>query len=215
MRAGRLLPVLFLLVITGCGGPGHADAAADLEHPVPTFSSNDEASGADGDRAERKTVLPSDCAKVLGGVDMSALLGQPVDSVRSRAIPGQPSPSVGRVERMTCVYQLASDLAGPPAVQLKLGAYVDESAAVRQYRTNLRAARTEAVRVEERRIGTAPAAVLTELGQSVLMVANGRTTATIVVRKGTVAEHQTIPVLLDLAQRVLPNLVPRDHPGAR
>ena len=153
---------------------------------------------------------------MLGGASMSALLGQPVDSVQSRAVLGQPAPAVGRLERVTCVYQRAgvrSD--GLPSLQLNLAAYTSQAAADAQLTTNSNAERRGARTVEEFPLGTARAVLFGEPGQSILMVSSGRSSVTITLRQGVIADQLTKQVLVDMAQRVLPNLAPDPGSTAR
>lgn len=147
---------------------------------------------------------------------MSALLGQPVDSVQARAVLGQPAPAVGRLERVTCVYQRAGIRAeGTPSLQLNLAAYTTRAAADAQLTTNSDAERAGARTIEEFPIGTARAVLFGEAGQSILMVASGRSSVTITLRQGVIADQLTRQVLVDLAQRVLPNLAPEPGTSAQ
>ncbi len=198
--------VLACGAIGGCGGH-----RGDLDHPVPTFSATPGA-GA-GPARQRDTLLPADCADVITGTNMSALLGQPVDSVKEQAVIGQPAPTVGQLERVTCLYQPAGARNSTPSVKLNLTAYTTDAAADAQLTTNANAERSDAVSVEEFTIGTARTFLFAERGMSVLMVASGRSAVTVMLRDGVVRPELGRQVMIDLAQRVLPNLVP-PRPGS-
>ncbi|MGI8815469.1 MAG: hypothetical protein ACR2G2_09390 [Pseudonocardia sp.] len=187
--------------LTACGNGAGRDVRA-----VPTFPSAP-SSGAAAAKV-RGTLLPNDCADVLSGVGMSALLGQPVDSIRSKAVVGVSAPAVGMLERVTCLYRRTSNRGGPTDVELHLSAYADADAAGRHTAINIRAERANSRTVEELAIGSAPAVLLGETGQLVLIVTNGRSAVSLTMREGVLPGDQARPVMLDLAQRVLPNLAP-------
>jgi hypothetical protein len=206
MAALALPAVLACGAIGGCGRANRAD----LDQPVPTFSATPGHAAAPGRR--RDTLLPADCTNVITGSNMSALLGQPVDSVRESAVLGQPSPSVGQLERLTCLYQRAGSRGDPPSVTLNLTAYTSDTAADAQLTTNINAERADATASEELTIGTARAMLFAERGASVLMVASGRSAVTVTLRDGVVRADQARQMMIDLVQRVLPNLAP-SSPG--
>lgn len=210
-RSLLVAPVLVAVLAVGAvGGCGRA-YRTDLDQPVPTFSGTPAHAAAPARR--RDTLLPSDCRDVITGSNMSALLGQPVDSVQERAVLGQPAPSVGQLERVTCLYQRAGGRIDPPSVTLNLTAYTSDEAADAQLTRNVDAERPDALSSEQLTIGTARAVLFAERGSSVLMVASGRSAVTVTLRDGVVRADQARQVMTDLAQRVLPNLVP-PPPGA-
>lgn len=183
----------------GCGGQ-------DLEgarQPVPTFAPD---AGRSAQAAPRTTILPTDCQDVMSGETMSALLGKAMDSVQSHTVLGVGSESVGRLERVSCLYQMAGQKGGPAAVQLNLAAYDTPAASEHQLTTNGSAELVDAQSHEEFTIGTARAMLFGERGQSVLLVSSGRTSITMTLRQGVVADDQTRSIMVDLAQRVLPRL---------
>ncbi|HZZ45979.1 MAG TPA: hypothetical protein VFE65_03745 [Pseudonocardia sp.] len=194
--------VLVLWLATACGG-----TSSDISRqPVPTFDSTPAASADSSGR--RTTLLPTDCQDIATGATMSALLGKPMDSVRTHTVRGVGAASVGRLERVTCMYQLAGVKAGPPALALNMTAYTTPQAADQQLTTNLNAERPDARAVDNFMIGTARAALLAEKGQNVLLVTSGRCSVTMTLRDGVVDGEQTRAVMVDLIQRVLPNLGP-------
>jgi hypothetical protein len=199
-RLGTALVVLWL--VTACG----ASSSEIDRQPVPTFDSTPAASADSA--GHRTTLLPTDCQDIATGPTMSALLGKPMDSVRTHTVRGMAAASVGRLERVTCMYQLAGVKAGPPALALNMTAYVSPQAADRQLTTNVNAERSDARAVDNFQIGSARAVLLAEKGQNVLLVTSGRCSVTMTLRDGVVAGDQTKAVMVDLIQRVLPNLGP-------
>jgi hypothetical protein len=206
----RLLPiglvtlaVLAFGALAGCAGPD----PDGTRQPIPTFAS-EQASGIAGPVDRRATLLPTDCQDVISGDAMSALLGKPMDSVRPHTVVGVAAAAVGRLERVSCQYQLAGAKAAPPALELNLAAYATPSAADRQLSTNAVAERSSAERSEDLTIGTARAVLFGERGQSVLLVTSGCSSVTVTLRDGVVVGAQARAIMIDLAQRVLPHLAP-------
>lgn len=173
---------------------------------VPTFPSGQHG-GASAPKP-RDTLLPADCETVFSGVDMSALLGQPIDSIKAKAVVGVSAPAVGRLEKVTCLYRRSATKAGPTDVDLNLYAYTDAEAADHHTDTNIAAERASSHAAENLSIGTARAVMLAQDGQSMLFVVNGRSAVNLTMRNGVVPDDQMRPIMLDLAQRVLPNLAP-------
>jgi len=204
---------LLLLVIVGGALLGTAACGSDPEvvRAVPTFPSSDHA-GANAPKP-RDTLLPADCETVFSGVDMSALLGQPVDSIKAKAVVGVSAPAVGRLEKVTCLYRRSATKAGPPDVDLNLYAYTDSQAADHHTDTNIAAERANSHSVDPLSIGTARAVMLAQDGQSMLFVVNGRSAVCLIMRNGVVPDDQMRPIMVDLAQRVLPNLAPEPAPS--
>lgn len=190
-----------------CGCAGSAPSGDD--EPVPTFSSAPSADGPLAPRAARTTLLPVDCADVLAGPRMAALLGLPVDSVGVRTVVGQPAPSVGRRERVSCLYRRNGNRSATPDLAMVLAAYDTPESADRQLRTNVAAERPAARTADDLAIGSAPATLFDEGTTTVLLVASGRSSLSMTLREGVIAPAQVRPVLVDLAQRTLPALTPR------
>jgi hypothetical protein len=190
--------------LAGCGSD------PEVIRAVPTFSS-DQHGGAAAAKP-RDTLLPADCETVFSGVAMTALLGQPVDSIKAKAVVGVSAPAVGRLEKVTCLYRRAATKTGPTDVDLNLYAYTDAEAADHHTDTNIAAERANSHAVENMSIGTARAVLLAQDGQSMLFVVNGRSAVNLTMRNGVVPDDQMRPIMLDLAQRVLPNLAPEPAP---
>jgi len=155
----------------------------------------------------RTTLLPTDCTGLLAGSpDMSALLGQPLGSVGTRSVVGQPSPSVGQLERLTCSYSLPGRDA--PALVLTATGFTDPGAAAGQRGRNVAAESADTQASRQVELGGARATLLTEPGRTLLLVDYDRYTLTASIAPGVVPAVKPQPVLTDLAQRVLANLVP-------
>jgi hypothetical protein len=195
-----MVVALVAMTLLGCGRP-----EPELpRQPVPTFDSEPANGGARA--AHHDTLLPTDCQNMTTGATMSALLGKPLDSVQSHTVLGVAAASVGRLERVTCQYQLAGRKPVRPVLELNLAAYTTPSAADRQMTTNAVAERVDAQQVENFSIGSARAMLFGERGQFVLLVSNGRCSITLTLHDGVVPAEQAKPVMVDLVQRVLPNL---------
>lgn len=188
----------------GCAGP--ADDV-QLRQPVPTFSAPPNP-GLAGQVKPRATLMPTDCAEVVPAQAMSALLGQPMDSMQVHTVLGVAAPAVGRLERVACQYQRAGVKGGPASLELNLAAYATSAASDAQLVTNSAAEKSDALSSEDVSIGSAHAMLFRERGKSVLLVSSGRSTITMTLQDGVIAPEQTRPVMVDLVQRVLPSLGP-------
>jgi len=155
----------------------------------------------------RTTLLPTDCTELLvGSPDMSALLGQPLGSVGTHSVVGQPSPSVGQLERLTCSYSVSGRDA--PALVLTATGFTDPGAAAEQRGRNVVAEGPDTQAYRQVELGGAQATLLTESSRTLLLVDYDRYTLTASIAPGVVPSDKPDPVLTDLAQRVLANLVP-------
>ena len=94
-----------VLALTSCGSASGDPGAL----PVPTFPATPTAAASVGPAgAADQGRLPDDCTRLLGGNDLGALFGLPLDSVAVRTTIGTPAPAVGRTERLTCSYARTS-----------------------------------------------------------------------------------------------------------
>ncbi len=196
-----MLVGVLLASVTACG-----DQSGDSAQPIPTFGSGQRS--ATSAVPARETLLPSECGALLPGVGIEALLGQPIDSVQSRSVIGVSAPSVGRLEKVTCLYRRTATRGGPTDIQLSVYAYVDATSASRHTATNIRAERASSAAAEDLSIGSARGVLLDQRGQSHLLLSSGRSAIAMTMRNGVVPPDQSRVVMLDLAQRVLPNLAP-------
>ena len=203
--------VTCLAALSGCAGP--ADDV-QLRQPIPTFSAPPKP-GFAGQVKPRATLLPADCAEVVPAQAMSALLGQPTDSMQVHTVLGMAAPSVGRLERVACQYQRAGVKGGPAALELNLAAYATSAASDAQLVTNSGAEKADALSSEDVSIGSAHAILFRDKGKSVLLVSSGRSTITMTLQDGVIAPEQARPVMVDLVQRVLPSLAPEPSGSSR
>jgi hypothetical protein len=151
----------------------------------------------------------------MGRDELTALFGLPMASVAVGTVLGSPSPSVGRVERMSCTYTVF----GPAAPQLQgvilrmsVGAYSDAAAAHDQHGRNVADQRAGASSSAQPELGSA-AATLVQHGDedSVLLVSVDAVTLDLDLarRPGPLTPAD---LLTDLARRVLARLTPDQSP---
>jgi hypothetical protein len=172
---------------------------------LPSFATGDIATPETA--PGRTTLLPTDCAELLvGSPDMSALLGQPLGTVGTRSVVGQPSPSVGQLERLTCSYSVPGQ--GAPALMLTAAGFTDPDAAAEQRGRNVAAESQDTQASRQVELGGAKATLLTEPSRTLLLVDFDRYTLSASIAPGVVPADKPERVLTDLAQRVLANLVP-------
>ena len=170
--AGAVVVALTSAALAGCGSAAGQPGAL----PVPTFPATAETATANGGPIDQGR-LPDDCTRVLGGNDLGALFGLPLDSVAVRTTIGTPAPSVGRTERLACQYTRSGG-ARDGLLDLNIGAYTDADAATKQWRTNVTA---EDGAHRDVALGGAHGVLVERPQEAVLMVANGAETLTFVL----------------------------------
>ena len=180
MRGGiwsRLGAGAAVLALTSCGSASGDPGAL----PVPTFPATPTAAASVGPAgAADQGRLPDDCTRLLGGNDLGALFGLPLDSVAVRTTIGTPAPAVGRT----------------------VSAYTDADAATKQWRTN---AAVEDGPHREVTLGNARGVLVERPTDAVLLVANGAETLTFVLPQPVrIRDLSAADTLVDLALRVLP-----------
>lgn len=208
MRGGigraRLARVIFvlasgvLLSVGACGSPAVGPSLPSFPTPEPV--------AAPAPEARTDGLLADDCAGLLAVDDLGALLGLPLDSVALRTTVGVPAPSIGRTERVACQYSgtVGSPSQGRALLGINAAAYVDPTAATKQWRIN---ADVESGERRELPIGAASAVLIERREESVLTVVYGSGTLTIVLPEGPrPADRTRAEVAVDLALRVLPAL---------
>jgi hypothetical protein len=184
--------------LAGCGSAAGQPGAL----PVPTFPATAERATANGGPTDQGR-LPDDCTRVLGGNDLGALFGLPLDSVAVRTTIGTPAPSVGRTERLACQYTRSGG-ARDGLLDLNIGAYTDADAATKQWRTNVTA---EDGAHRDVALGGAHGVLVERSQEAVLMVANGAETLTFVLPdRIRIRDLSAGDTLVDLALRVLPTV---------
>ena len=145
--------------------------------------------------------LPDDCTRLLGGNDLGALFGLPLDSVAVRTTIGTPAPAVGRTERLTCSYARTGG-AKNDLLDVNVSAYTDADAATKQWRTN---AAVEDGPHRDVTLGNARGVLVERPTDAVLLVANGAETLTFVLPQPVrIRDLSAADTLVDLALRVLP-----------
>jgi hypothetical protein len=171
--------------------------------PVPTFPSSASAAASGTAGPVDQGRLPDDCIRVLGGNDLGALFGLPVDSVAVHTTIGTPAPSVGRTERLGCSYTRSGG-AHDDLLDLNVGAYTDPESAAKQWRTNVAAEDGDRRDVA---LGGAHGVLVERPQEAVLMIANGAETLTFVLPdRIRIRDLSAGDTLVDLALRVLPTV---------
>ncbi len=200
-RVRVLCGALVLAGATAC-------ASAPEVVPVPTFPPPSSATSAPPAR-ESGRLLPADCAELLGHDELSALLGLPVDSVAVRTVLGVPSPSVGRLERMTCTYTVSPSAPPPQGVVLEMvvGAFRDAGAARDQHERNVAVQTGGEPGTVRPELGSATAALVRRGADDVLLTSSDAVTLDLSLAQRP-APLPAADLLVDLARRVLARLAP-------
>lgn len=207
-RLRALCGAVVATTATGC-------ASAPQVVPVPTFAPSAPTSTSAPPASETDTRLPTDCAQLLGQDELSALFGLPMDSVMIRMVQGTPSPSVGRLERMTCTYTAVGPTAPPPqgvVLRMTVGAYRDTAAAHAQHERNVAEEQAGSSSPVHPALGTAAATLLHRDVEHLLLTASDAVTLDLDLppRPGPLSPSD---LLLDLARRVLARLAPSGSDG--
>ncbi|MGZ8750504.1 MAG: hypothetical protein ACXWYP_06440 [Pseudonocardia sp.] len=177
---------------------------------MPTFPPAAPTSTSAPPASDTGARLPADCAQLLGQDELSALFGLPMDSVMIRMVQGTPSPSVGRLERMTCTYMAAGPAAPPPqavVLRMTVGAYRDTAAAHAQHERNVADEQAGSSSSVHPALGTAAATLLHRDVENLLLTASDGVTLDLDLppRPGPLPPTD---LLVDLARRVLARLAP-------
>lgn len=181
--------------------------------PIPTFPGPG-AAPVTSTPAPRNSILPTECDQILPSDQLPNLLGLPLGSVRVSALRDVPAPSVGRLERVTCNYTSLGGPHAPPPNTLVLkvltSGYTTPQAATDQSRVNRDAQAYSGVPAQPIPFGAAEALYYPDPEGPVLVVVYGRVTASFTLTPDQpVPVDQSQPVLVDLALRALPVLVPQ------
>ena len=161
----------------------------------------------------RNSILPTECDQVLASDQLPNYLGLPLGSVRVTALRDVPAPQVGRLERVTCNYTSLGGRGAPPpntlVLKVLMSGYTDPAAAAAQSRVNRDAQAYSGVPAQPVPFGAAEALYYPDPEGPVLVVVYGRVTASFTLTPDRpVPMDQAQPVLVDLALRALPVLVP-------
>jgi hypothetical protein len=162
----------------------------------------------------RDSILPTDCDQVLPSEQLPNWLGLPLGTVRVTSLRDVPAPSVGRLERITCNYTSLGGPGTPPPNTLVLkmlaSGYTTAEAASAQSRVNRDVQASAGIAPQPVPLGATEAVYFADPDGPVLVVVYGRVTASFTLTPGQpIPPDQAQPVLVDLALRALPVLVPR------
>lgn len=179
--------------------------------PIPTFPGPGAAAPASAP-APRSTLIPTDCNQMLSKDDLPNLLGLPIGSIDVRALRDVPAPSVGRLERVTCTYTSTGGAGAPQqgsqVLKLLASGYSTPEAAQAQVGVNNKVEQSSGVTGVDTPIGAASGTFFSDPDGPILVVAYKRVTLSLSLNRGSLSSEQARSVLVDLAQRVLPVLVP-------
>jgi hypothetical protein len=180
--------------------------------PVPTFAPTAPTSTSAASTSDTGGRLPADCTQILEPGELSALFGLPLERVVVRTIRGMPSPSVGRLERMTCTYTVPGAAQGV-VLRMTVGAYSDPAAARDQHERNVADQQAGTSGSREPALGTAAATVLERDAGTMLLTASDAFTLDLDLppRSGPLPSTD---LLVDLARRLLARLGPASSAGA-
>ncbi len=201
-RVRVLCGALVLAGATAC-------SSAPVVVPVPTFPSAEPSASATAAARETGRLLPADCEELLGHDELTALLGLPLGSVAVRTVQGVPSPSVGRLERMTCTYTVSPGAPPPQGVVLEMvaGAYRDVGSARDQHERNVAVQQGGELSPARPELGSAAAALVHRDAEDVLLTSSDAITLDLTLADRP-APLPPADLLVDLARRVLARLVP-------
>jgi hypothetical protein len=192
-----------------------ACSSAPAVVPVPTFDAVAPSSTSAPPTREDGELLPDSCEDLVGHDEFAALFGLPVGSVALRTVQGTPSPSVGRLERMTCTYTVSGPASAPLQglrLQMTVGAYRDAGAAHDQHERNVVDQRAGATSATEPELGRAGATLVEHDSGAVLLTSVDAVTLDLVLARRP-TPLPSLDLLTDLARRVLARLAPDRPPG--
>lgn len=207
MAAGSSFAALALTaLLAGCS------SGTDLvTPPIPSFPGPG-AAAPTSTLAPRSTLLPTDCNQILSKDELPNLLGLPLGSLDVRALRDVPAPSVGRLERVTCTYTSTGGAGaasqGSQVLKMIASGYATPENAQAQVAVNNQVEQRSGVNGVDTPIGAATGTFFSDPDGPILVVAYRRVTVSLSLNRGSLSADQARSVLVDLAQRVLPVLVP-------
>lgn len=180
--------------------------------PIPTFPGPGAAAPTSAPPS-RSTLVPTDCNQILSKDELPNLLGLPLGTVDVRSLRDVPAPSVGRLERVTCTYTSTGGPGAAPqgsqVLKLLTSGYNSPDAALSQVAVNNQVLQGEGVTGVDTPIGAARGTFFSDPDGPILVVAYRQVTVSLTLtRGGNLSADQQRSLLVDLAQRVLPVLVP-------
>jgi hypothetical protein len=201
---GGALAVVALLA--GCSSGDELATPAIPSFPGPG------AAPATSAPAPRSTLVPTDCNQLLSKDELPNLLGLPLGSVDVRSLRDVPAPSVGRLERVTCTYTSTGGAGAPnqgsQVLKMIASGYSAPEAAQAQVAVNNQVEQRSGVTGVDTPIGAATGTFFSDPDGPILVVAYRQITVSITLTRGDLSADQSRSVAVDLAQRVLPVLVP-------
>jgi hypothetical protein len=207
-RCGRAAAAVALVALAAACSSGPQLATP----PIPTFPGPGAAAPASAPPS-RSTLVPTDCNQILSKDELPNLLGLPLGTVDVRSLRDVPAPSVGRLERVTCTYTSTGGPGAAPAgaqvLKLLTSGYNSPEAALAQVAVNNQVLQGEGVTGVATPIGAAQGTFFSDPDGPILVVAYRQVTVSLTLtRGGNLSADQQRSLLVDLAQRVLPVLVP-------
>lgn len=195
-----------MVLLAGCS------SGEDLVTPaIPSFPGPG-AAPATSAPAPRSTIVPTDCNQILSKDELPNLLGLPLGSVDVRSLRDVPAPSVGRLERVTCTYTSNGGAGAPDrgsqVLKILASGYNAPQAAQSQVAVNNQVEQRSGVNGVDTPIGAATGTYFSDPDGPILVVAYRQVTVSLSLTRGALSADQSRSVLADLAQRVLPVLVP-------
>lgn len=179
--------------------------------PIPTFPGPG-AAPVTSTPAPRSTLIPTDCGQILSKDDVPNLLGLPLGSVDVKSLRDVPAPSVGRLERVTCTYTSSGGPGAAPAgsqvLKILASGYSTPQQATEQAGVTEQIEQRDGVSGVPTPIGAASGAYYSDPDGPLLVVAYRQVTVSLTLNRGSLSPDQARSLLVDLAQRVLPVLVP-------
>ncbi|HEY2194855.1 MAG TPA: hypothetical protein VGH76_21515 [Actinomycetospora sp.] len=205
-RAAALAVLTLTALLAGC-----SSGTELATPPIPTFPGPGAAAPTSAP-APRSTLIPTDCNQMLSKDDLPNLLGLPIGSLDVRALRDVPAPSVGRLERVTCTYTSAGGAGAPQqgsqVLKLLASGYATPEAGQAQVGINNKVEQSSGVTGVDTPIGAASGTFFSDPDGPILVVGYKRVTLSLSLNRGSLSSDQARSVLVDLAQRVLPVLVP-------
>ncbi|MEJ2867187.1 hypothetical protein WCD74_05380 [Actinomycetospora sp. OC33-EN08] len=180
--------------------------------PIPTFPGPGAAAPTSAPPS-RSTLVPTDCNQILSKDDLPNLLGLPLGTVDVRSLRDVAAPSVGRLERVTCTYTSTGGAGAAPqgqqVLRLLTSGYSTPDQALAQVAVNNQVLQGQGVAPVATPIGAAQGTFFADPDGPILVVAYRQVTVSLTLtRGGGMSTDQQRSLLVDLAQRVLPVLVP-------
>ena len=212
-RGGRILPALVLALLTVLAGCSSGPSAGTPT--IPSFPGPG-AAAPTSTVPSRDTLVPTDCNQLLSKDDLPNLLGLPLGSIGVADLRDVPAPNIGRLERVTCTYSSTGGPAAPPSgaqvLRIISSGYQTPQDAQAQAAANLQAEQSAGVQVVPTPLGAAQAGYFDDPDGPLLVVVYGRISTSLTLGRAPVGRDQARSVLVDLAQRILPVLVPPRGP---